>query len=144
MRSLARLLKGPKGGVCWVEDALEPAELARRAREAGRPFARVDLARVGGKDALLSALAEGLRLPDYFGHNWDALEECLGDLEWLEGAGALVLLDGAGTLAAEAPEDLAAALAILGDAAERWAEDGLPLVVLLRGCERPRGVPQAR
>jgi len=35
------------------------------------------------KRALLAAYHRALRLPDYFGWNWDALEECLGDLSWL-------------------------------------------------------------
>ncbi len=35
------------------------------------------------KRALLAAYHRALRLPGYFGWNWDALEECLGDLSWL-------------------------------------------------------------
>jgi RNAse (barnase) inhibitor barstar len=36
------------------------------------------------KPALFDVLARGFSLPDYFGRNWDALEECLRDLNWLE------------------------------------------------------------
>lgn len=36
------------------------------------------------KFALLAFLAEKIPLPGYFGHNWDALEECLGDLRWFK------------------------------------------------------------
>jgi len=32
------------------------------------------------KVALLTFLGQAVPLPAYFGHNWDALEECLGDL----------------------------------------------------------------
>src|SRR4051794_34142310 len=35
------------------------------------------------KHALLGMLAESLQFPDYFGANWDALDECLRDLSWL-------------------------------------------------------------
>ncbi len=40
-------------------------------------------AKARGKEKLLSVLAAKLRFPTYFGHNWDALEECLRDLSWL-------------------------------------------------------------
>jgi hypothetical protein len=33
--------------------------------------------------ALLRALARGLSFPAYFGHNWNALEDCLRDLHWI-------------------------------------------------------------
>lgn len=43
------------------------------------------------KADLLSALAKSLHLPDYFGENWDALEECLRDLSWLEQRRVVIL-----------------------------------------------------
>jgi hypothetical protein len=35
------------------------------------------------KRQLWAAFERGLPLPDYFGRNWDALDECLRDLSWL-------------------------------------------------------------
>ncbi len=40
-------------------------------------------ASIRSKQKLLRTLAKELQLPAYFGHNWDALEECLRDLSWL-------------------------------------------------------------
>ena len=39
---------------------------------------------ISDKHDLLEVLASELRFPKYFGFNWDALEECLADLSWLE------------------------------------------------------------
>src|ERR1700733_5353528 len=36
------------------------------------------------KKELLKQLAIVLELPDYFGFNWDALNDCLCDLHWIE------------------------------------------------------------
>lgn len=43
------------------------------------------------KEALLDELHRRLRFPDYFGHNWDALEDCMRDLSWLP-PGPVVLM----------------------------------------------------
>lgn len=40
-------------------------------------------ASIRSKQKLLRVLADQLKLPAYFGQNWDALEECLRDLSWL-------------------------------------------------------------
>ena len=44
------------------------------------------------KRDLLRALASALKFPHYFGHNWDALEECLNDLSWLGKQSGIVLV----------------------------------------------------
>jgi RNAse (barnase) inhibitor barstar len=38
---------------------------------------------ISSVDELYDALTEALHLPGYFGRNWDALDEVLGDLSWL-------------------------------------------------------------
>ena len=38
---------------------------------------------ITSKHVLLATLATQLNFPDYFGENWDALDECIGDLSWL-------------------------------------------------------------
>jgi RNAse (barnase) inhibitor barstar len=43
------------------------------------------------KIELLQILAEGLNFPDYFGWNWDALDECLRDLSWIKSPYDIVL-----------------------------------------------------
>jgi RNAse (barnase) inhibitor barstar len=48
--------------------------------------------RLRRKRDLLRALASGLKFPKYFGHNWDALEECLSDLSWLGQQSGIVLV----------------------------------------------------
>jgi RNAse (barnase) inhibitor barstar len=46
--------------------------------------------RLESKTALLAFLKEALRFPDYFGDNWDALNDCLADVA--EGAEKFVLV----------------------------------------------------
>ena len=57
------------------------------------------------KDELLTAIADALVLPDYFGNNWDALEECLHDLEY-DGHQLVLLIRRAAMLWASMPRDM--------------------------------------
>lgn len=40
-------------------------------------------AKLSTYNGLLNEISASLQFPDYFGENWDALEECMCDLEWL-------------------------------------------------------------
>jgi RNAse (barnase) inhibitor barstar len=39
---------------------------------------------ITNKEELLQCIAARLNFPEYFGCNWDALDECLADLSWLQ------------------------------------------------------------
>ena len=70
---------------------------------------------------LFSEFATAMDFPDYFGHNWDALEECLTDLEWLPGKGYVLLATGAEQILTADEEEFATFLEVLSDVGEAWA-----------------------
>jgi hypothetical protein len=106
-------------------------DAAKRARLA---WYELDFARVAGKQQFLAVCARGLRLPDWFGANWDALSDCLKDME----ANCVVSCRNTGAFSAAAPDDYATALEVFRDATNYWSERGLVFIVLLdRG---PAGV----
>lgn len=39
---------------------------------------------IRSKGDLLAAIAGGGQFPGYFGYNWDALQDCLRDLSWID------------------------------------------------------------
>jgi hypothetical protein len=69
------------------------------------------------KDAMLKAIAQSLRFPEWFGANWDALEDCLTDLSWRDGTGHVILFSGA-----HPGDDLGILIDVLSSAAEFWRE----------------------
>jgi RNAse (barnase) inhibitor barstar len=70
---------------------------------------------------LFAEFARVMRFPDYFGHNWDALEECLADLEWLPAKGYVVLVTDADHVLRDDEEDYATFIEVLSDAGEAWS-----------------------
>ena len=42
---------------------------------------------------LFQSLQREFRLPRYFGHNWDALDECMLDLDWLSTRSFVLLVE---------------------------------------------------
>lgn len=78
------------------------------------------LAGVRGKEAVLEALARALAFPDWTGHNWDALDEQLRDLSWLEEQRVAILHEQLPHLGTE----LRTYLEILRDAVQEHAAAG--------------------
>ncbi len=93
-------------------------ETIEAAREAGLRLAAVAF---GAKATLLKGIAEALAFPDWFGENWDALEDCLTDLSWSGAPGHVLLFEGA-----RAGDDFGVLVDILQSAAEYWAGRGKP------------------
>jgi RNAse (barnase) inhibitor barstar len=94
---------------------------------------RIDLAKVRSKRSLLAALARALEFPDWFGRNWDALQDCLTDLSWRPAPGYVVVLENCENLAASAPEAFETTLEVFRRAARWWAGEQVPFWVLVGG-----------
>jgi RNAse (barnase) inhibitor barstar len=87
---------------------------------------RVPLARIRTKEAFLDAVARALRFPDWFGGNWDALEDCLTDLSWQPAEVYVIVLTDADRFRVASGEDFSMALRILRAASDYWRKQGVP------------------
>lgn len=92
--------------------------------------ARIGLEGATGKAALMERIAQALGFPQWFGGNWDALEDCLTDLSWLDAGGQVLVFEGAQGI----PADERGVLGdILATAASYWAERGRPFFAVFVG-----------
>ena len=86
-RAPAALLRETEAGLYRVDNARIDA-LVDAAHAAGIDVRRVEQADCRDQADLLARIATALAFPAWFGHNWDALADCLGDLGWLPEAPA--------------------------------------------------------
>ena len=131
-----RLSEAARSG---VYRAPRPDEVIDALRGTRLDLARVDLAGAADKEALLARLAHALGFPDWFGGNWDALEDCLADLSWRAGTGHLFMLERHGELPVE---DLGVLIEVLAAAAEHWAGRGRPFFAVFVDPEGNLALPE--
>lgn len=125
------LLRDPaKARVCRMPDKGLDVLLAAAA-SCGFAVRRANLGQAIDRNALLGVFASAFAFPQWFGHNWDALADCLGDLSWLPAQGYLLLIEGTAAFRFRHEADLATALDILASASDAWREVGVPFWVLI-------------
>jgi len=102
------------------------------AHAEGHLVRRVSLAGCRDKPDLLQRVASALAFPKTFGANWDALSDCLGDLEWLPNAGGYAwLFDHADDLRTGSEGNFDMLCDVLDDACKRWKDRGTPCFAFL-------------
>jgi RNAse (barnase) inhibitor barstar len=102
-------------------------EVERAAKEAGLAMFRIDIGHARGKEDFLSRVAEALSFPDWFGANWDALNDCLTDLDWLPmKTGYVIVFESSSRFGALHGLEFADATAVLFAAAQFWKAEGRP------------------
>lgn len=121
---IRRLQDAAKSGV-YRTSRIDPIADAVLGSKLG--FARVPLKDVREKTGLLRTIASKLAFPDWFGDNWDALEDCLSDLSWREGEGHVLVFEGFQGLPAD---DVGVLREVLAAAAEFWRERGKPFFAI--------------
>ncbi|MEU4095401.1 barstar family protein [Streptomyces sp. NPDC026673] len=91
----------------------------------------LDLHGVTTKSAFMDRSAEQLRLPHWFGRNWDALYDCLTDLPDPAQGGLRLVVRGWQGYAAAEPGEWETARRVLADAAAFHDPAGLRFEVVL-------------
>jgi hypothetical protein len=86
----------------------------------------VDGSLIINEDELFAFLAAALKFPEYFGMNWDALDDCLRDLGWILAAGYVGVVSSADQVWREHPQLAGRLVSSWLVAAEQWAADGKP------------------
>jgi RNAse (barnase) inhibitor barstar len=92
--------------------------------------------RFAAKEELLRSIAQALDFPDWFGHNWDALEDCLSDLSWRQAPGYLLLFE-----KPRRDDDFGVLIDVLLSSAESWAARRKPFFALFVDPARTLPLP---
>ncbi len=103
----------------WTGTA-EPLKTA--AAHAHLKFASVDLGHAKDRTQLFAELDRALKLPEHFGHNWDALADVLEDRDWLGKTGRVILFAGGEHYRRDHPTDYGTLEDIFAEASEFWKE----------------------
>jgi RNAse (barnase) inhibitor barstar len=110
----------------WIlrlaSEAIHPLETEWTLAEYGITARALNGAKMRTKGALFDEFASRLEFPSYFGHNWDALNECLADLSWLPGSAYTVVIGQASFLLDnEKQNEFETFLRVIGYVAEEWS-----------------------
>ena len=100
--------------------ATEPLKAA--AAQAGLHFSHANLAHAKDRAALFTEIDRALKLPEHFGHNWDALADVIEDRDWLGKTGRVIVFGGSAVYRREHPNDWATLEEIFAEACEFWKE----------------------
>jgi hypothetical protein len=100
--------------------------MALNHKERGRPAARwLRGVKMTTTAKLFDEMAAALQFPYYFGENWDALDECLADLDWLQAdAYVIVILDAIRVMDADGAEARQTFWKVIQGVAHAWHQPG--------------------
>ena len=143
LEMLAELLEENRGGVWYLPDPVDAKGVQALAKRNGFAYFHIDGKNIARKEQLLNHLATALHFPKDFGHNWDALEECLTDMDWVDAEGYVIYYEHIEALQATG-DQLDTFVEILRDAVQSWKEDDTAMVVLLTGGKPPKGVKRLK
>jgi RNAse (barnase) inhibitor barstar len=144
LEMLADLLEENRGGVWYLAEPVDTRSLQTLAKRSGFAYFHIDGKNIARKEQLLNHVATALHFPTDFGQNWDALEECLTDMEWVDADGYLIYYEHIEGLQSAHPDQFETLVEILRDAVSSWKEDDTAMIVLLAGGKAPKGVKRLK
>jgi hypothetical protein len=143
MTSLAHVLAEAGPGVHVWHSPRPVAEVEAEAAEIAWRCVVLDGENVRDKACFLEKCERAYRFPPWFGHNWDALADCMADLGWLpppapgSGGGILTVFEHGDDFARADLDAYDTALEVWEEVAEAWRRVGVPFTVLVRPGAEP-------
>ena len=124
-RMAAQLKEAQQSGI--YQFVRRPEEVEDAAREAGLAVFRIDLHDAHDKKGFLDKIAQALHFPAWFGGNWDALNDCLTDLDWLPSqTGYVLVFENAEHFGSHHKTEFDNAAAVLDAVSEYWRAQSRP------------------
>ena len=108
-------------------------QVAQSATDAGLAAFRIDIGHAHDKDDFLEHVSEALKFPPSFGGNWDALQDSLRDLSWLQAKGYVVILEKSKHFHDAHKHEFDEAVDVLKEAADYWKKQGKSFWGLIGG-----------
>ncbi|MCL4249041.1 MAG: barstar family protein [Anaerolineae bacterium] len=130
----ALLEQGRDSGVYYLE-AMPTDDMGDLSSQTDFYVAYLDGRTISSKQEFFDQIKQALQFP-YFGNNWDALRDCLGDLSWLPAIRRIVVFDNFQNLANNDKAAFTTAVDIMQEATAFWRtyqKNTPPLYILLRG-----------
>ncbi len=81
--------------------------------------------------AIIDQIAKDFAFPEYFGRNWNAMDECLGDLSWSHRSRHCCILRGSAVLRTRYARIYDLVVDVFMVAGQSWAKEGVSLKLVL-------------
>jgi hypothetical protein len=139
---LATALAQERGdGIFHIAAHVPVLQLKKWAKEQNYAFFHLEGKHVANKLAFLNQAGIAMHFPEYAGRNWDAFEELICDLSWVEGdpAGYLIYFDHIDNFMQHHLAEVETLVEIFADAVAAWRDEDRVFCVLLQGSMAPSG-----
>lgn len=131
-------------GVYCLDPRADIEKIRETAAQWGLQTKALEGKEIPDKKSLLTRMGELLNFPDYYGENWDALEDCLSDyFSDPKTSGVALVYRDSGHFHDNAPEEFNTLLDILKEITLLCETQPNAFVVLLQGIDPEKlGLPQ--
>ena len=115
-----------KSELCSLADITPISELESIANEHDFRLFYLDGKNTSSETELFKLIAKAMMFPKYFGNNWDALRDCLQDLDWIDAEKYIIVIDNYHNFISET------LIEILTETIEYWQQQDTIMYIFLR------------
>jgi Barstar (barnase inhibitor) len=129
---IAEILNGDVYPSVYLLDvALTIKEIERLKQDRGTKVFVFDGERMIDSNSLFQEFAIVMQFPEYFGHNWDALKDCLTELDGHEVDRYIITIDKLDRFITNDPSQWTSFLDVCKSVVEYWQDTETPVYILL-------------